>query len=58
MKVLKEHNAKATFFMLGNQVDDYPNLSLKVAEDDHEIGKTHPDISKKSTAKIQKEINI
>ncbi|MFS0646329.1 polysaccharide deacetylase family protein [Siminovitchia sp. 179-K 8D1 HS] len=60
LKTLKEHNAKATFFMLGNQVDYYPNLARKVAEEGHEIGnhsKSHPDLSKMRPGKMKEEMN-
>ncbi|MBD8005439.1 polysaccharide deacetylase family protein [Bacillus norwichensis] len=60
LKTLKEHNAKATFFMLGNQVDFYPELARKVAEDGHEIGnhsKSHPNLSKLGLEKIKEEMN-
>lgn len=60
LKTLKEHNAKATFFMLGNQVDFYPELARKVAEEGHEIGnhsKSHPNLSKLGSDKIKQEMD-
>ncbi|GIN21491.1 polysaccharide deacetylase family protein [Siminovitchia fordii] len=60
LKALKEHNAKATFFMLGNQVDYYPELARKVAEEGHEIGnhsKSHPNLSKLGPKKIKEEMD-
>ncbi|MBU5267686.1 polysaccharide deacetylase family protein [Virgibacillus proomii] len=59
LKTLKEYDAKATFFMLGNQVDYYPDLARKVIEDGHEIGnhtRSHPNLSKMSEAYIKKEL--
>lgn len=38
LDTLKKHDAKATFFMLGSQVEYYPELSNKVMEAGHEIG--------------------
>ncbi|WP_339177125.1 polysaccharide deacetylase family protein [Oceanobacillus sp. FSL W7-1293] len=38
LDTLKKHDAKATFFMLGTQVEYYPELSKKVMEAGHEIG--------------------
>lgn len=55
---LKEFDVKATFFMLGNQVDYYPSLVQRVAEEGHEIGNhsnTHPDLSKVDANRVQKE---
>lgn len=40
LKVLKEKKVKATFFMLGENVEKYPELVAKVAREGHEIG-TH-----------------
>lgn len=55
---LKEFDVKATFFMLGNQVDYYPSLVQRVAEEGHEIGNhtnTHPDLTKVDANRVQKE---
>ncbi|WP_377888002.1 polysaccharide deacetylase family protein [Alkalihalobacillus sp. R86527] len=38
LKTLNDHEAKATFFMLGKQVESYPSLAEEVAEAGHEIG--------------------
>ena len=58
LNTLKEYDAKATFFMLGNQVDYYPSLVQRVAEEGHEIGNhsnTHPDLTKVDANRVQKE---
>ncbi|MNJ42002.1 polysaccharide deacetylase family protein [Paenibacillus bouchesdurhonensis] len=42
-------SAKATFFMIGNQIEQYPELAKTVYSEGHEIGNhtyTHPFISK------------
>ncbi|WP_213421165.1 polysaccharide deacetylase family protein [Bhargavaea massiliensis] len=59
LRALKEHNAKATFFMLGSQAEYYPGLVREVAGAGHEIGNhsgSHPDLSKADAAKILDEI--
>ncbi len=59
LNTLKEYDAKATFFMLGIQVDYYPSLVQRIAEEGHEIGNhtnTHPDLSKVDTSRISKEL--
>src|SRR3954447_10816987 len=38
LEVLKEHQAKATFFMVGSQVEYHPVLAKQVADEGHEIG--------------------
>lgn len=56
---LKEFDVKATFFMLGNQVDYYPSLVQRVAKEGHEIGNhsnTHPDLSKVDANRVQEEV--
>ncbi len=37
LEILKEKNAKATFFMLGTQVKKYPELAEKVKLEGHEV---------------------
>ncbi|MCA0174118.1 polysaccharide deacetylase family protein [Bacillus sp. RAR_GA_16] len=38
LEALKKHHAKATFFMLGSQVEKHPSLAAQVADAGHEIG--------------------
>ncbi len=38
LAVLKEANVKATFFMIGEHVREYPDVARRVAEEGHEIG--------------------
>lgn len=38
LDVLDAHDAKATFFMVGRQVEKYPSLARMVAERGHEVG--------------------
>ena len=37
LDVLAKHHAKATFFMLGSQVEEYPELARKVADAGHQV---------------------
>jgi len=55
LEILKEYDASATFFMLGSQVDYYPNLAAEVAKQGHEVANhthSHLDLTtvKKSVA--------
>lgn len=46
--VLDKYDAKATFFMLGNRVNFYPEIAKKVADEGHELGNhtwDHKDLS-------------
>lgn len=59
LNILSEHNASATFFMLGGQVAYYPDLVKKVQEAGHEIGNhsmNHPDLSRLNDTDIKNEI--
>ncbi|HEX6593517.1 MAG TPA: polysaccharide deacetylase family protein [Bacillota bacterium] len=60
LNTLKAYDAKATFFMLGNQVEYYPKIVEQVAKNGHEIGShsnSHPDLTKLNINSIQLEIN-
>lgn len=48
LDLLDQYDAKATFFMLGNRVNFYPEIVKKVADDGHELGNhtwNHKDLS-------------
>ncbi|WP_273850629.1 polysaccharide deacetylase family protein [Guptibacillus spartinae] len=58
LKILKQHQAKATFFMLGSQVEKNPSLAAQVASAGHEIGNhtdQHMNLTKLGESRIQKE---
>ena len=38
LSVLKKHNVKATFFVLGKQVEAFPGQLANIAQEGHEIG--------------------
>jgi peptidoglycan/xylan/chitin deacetylase (PgdA/CDA1 family) len=38
LDLLKKHNIRATFFMLGDQVEEYPEIARQVRDAGHEIG--------------------
>ncbi|MDI9337847.1 MAG: polysaccharide deacetylase family protein [Alphaproteobacteria bacterium] len=51
LNILKNHNALATFFCLGKQVENYPELYLKIQENGHAVGNhtyAHPNAFKVS----------
>lgn len=60
LDMLGEHDATATFFMLGNQVEYYPDIAKQVAKNGHEIAShsnSHPDMTKLSSGMIAKEMS-
>ncbi|MFD1850670.1 polysaccharide deacetylase family protein [Oceanobacillus bengalensis] len=59
LDTLKKYNAKATFFMLGSQVEYYPSLAAKVAEEGHEIANhtmNHQDLTILGLNQIKEEV--
>jgi cellulose synthase/poly-beta-1,6-N-acetylglucosamine synthase-like glycosyltransferase/spore germination protein YaaH/peptidoglycan/xylan/chitin deacetylase (PgdA/CDA1 family) len=61
LDVLKEKNAKATFFLIGIQTDKFSGIAKRIYEEGHTIGNhtfTHPDVSNISTAYMKVELNL
>ncbi|SHG43826.1 polysaccharide deacetylase family protein [Ornithinibacillus halophilus] len=59
LEILKNYDAKATFFMLGVQVKQHPQIVQQVADADHEIGnhtQNHVDLTKISSGEIREEL--
>ncbi len=59
LKVLKEHQTKATFFLDGSWVKKNPDLAKSIKDGGHEIGNhaySHPDLQKKSMAETTEEL--
>lgn len=52
LDALKKHNAKGTFFLVGNYIKTRPDLVNRMVNEGHNVGnhtETHPDMSKIST---------
>ncbi len=61
LDVLKEQGAKATFFLIGAQVEKFPGVAKRIYDEGHEIGNhtfTHPDISNISKRYFEVELNL
>lgn len=59
LELLKKYNAKATFFMLGSNVEHYPEIAKKIAEEGHETGNhtwNHKDLRIQTPEKIMEEV--
>ncbi|MGX4686243.1 polysaccharide deacetylase family protein [Vagococcus sp. JNUCC 83] len=59
LDILKKYNIKATFFMLGSMVDNYPDMVKKIHDAGNEIGNhtyDHKDLIKLDDASIKQEI--
>ena len=60
LAILKERGIKAAFFMIGNRIEDNPDLVRQVLAEGHEIGihtYTHPDLAKISPERARLEFN-
>ena len=60
LKILKKHNIKATFFMVGSQVNDNPKTAKQVQEAGHEIGNhtySHPNLKNLTNAQIKSQLS-
>lgn len=60
LDVLKKHDAKATFFLLGARVEKYPHIVRQIHEEGHIIGNHtywHPELTKTGVANMIWEIN-
>lgn len=61
LDILDKNNVKATFFLVGNWVDKYPEKVKKIHDKGHEIGNhstTHPHFTQLTNQKIKEEILI
>ncbi|MXY27462.1 polysaccharide deacetylase family protein [Candidatus Poribacteria bacterium] len=59
LDILAEHNVKATFFMIGNRIEKYPETLQRAIAEGHQIGNhsySHPVLGFCPPAYIQREI--
>ncbi|GMX63760.1 hypothetical protein Elgi_32400 [Paenibacillus elgii] len=59
LDILKQHNVKATFFVVGSQVSKYPDFLKRIHEEGHAIGNhtwDHANLTKLTDAKIKQEL--
>ncbi len=60
LDILKRYNVHATFFVLGRNAEDHPELIQRILREGHEIGShtySHPNLSEASPEKITLELN-
>ncbi|WP_226670946.1 polysaccharide deacetylase family protein [Metabacillus litoralis] len=61
LDIFKKANGKATFFMIGESINKYPEIVKKAIDQGHEIGNhtnTHPKLSQLSSAECLMEIEL
>ncbi|WP_239615643.1 polysaccharide deacetylase family protein [Cohnella mopanensis] len=60
LDILHERNVKATFFLVGQQVNKYPEVAKRIVEDGHSVGNhswSHLDLTKQSSKSRDQEID-
>lgn len=60
LDLLKQYNAKATFFVVGNRVEKYPEIIRREVEEGHEVGNhsfSHPSFANIGSKKMMTELN-
>lgn len=60
LDMLRERELKATFYLIGNRVVQYPQIARRIAEEGHEIGNhswSHPFLDRMGTAAVTREID-
>lgn len=61
LDLLDQHQAKATFFLIGKSVAEHPEIARDTLARGHEIGNhtwSHQDLAKESTAAAQRELRL
>lgn len=59
LEILARYNVKATFFQVGQNVTDYPDIARRVREEGHEIGNhtySHPKLSSLADLALAREL--
>jgi peptidoglycan/xylan/chitin deacetylase (PgdA/CDA1 family) len=60
LDLLKQRGIKATFFLIGQNAAEHPDLVKRILAEGHEVGNhswTHPQLSKLSDERVTEEIN-
>ncbi|WP_084031619.1 polysaccharide deacetylase family protein [Anaerobacillus arseniciselenatis] len=59
LDILKEKNVRATFFVMGQQVEHYPNIMKRIVEEGHGIANhtwSHPQLPQVMTSQLKEEV--
>jgi peptidoglycan/xylan/chitin deacetylase (PgdA/CDA1 family) len=59
LDLLAAHQIKATFFVIGQNVSEYPEIAARAAREGHEIGNhswSHPNLGKMSDEAVRREL--
>jgi peptidoglycan/xylan/chitin deacetylase (PgdA/CDA1 family) len=59
LSILADHHIKATFFVLGENVHEYPEIVARAAQEGHEIGShswSHPNLARMSDENVRSQL--
>ena len=59
LDVLRDKGVKATFFLIGNRVEEYPDVAQRIIQEGHLVGNhtySHPEIMKATGPPLQREL--
>lgn len=60
LDMLRQRNIKATFYVIGKSVNQYPEIVRRIHAEGHELGNhtyNHPNLTKLSNAKVRQELD-
>lgn len=60
LDILREARAKATFYLIGNRVAEWPRIAARIAEEGHELGNhswSHPNLTTLPEAEVWNQID-
>jgi peptidoglycan-N-acetylglucosamine deacetylase len=60
LDMLKDHGIRATFYVIGANVEKYPEIVKRMVAEGHEVGNhtwNHPSLTKLSTARVKSEMD-
>jgi len=60
LDILKERGVKATFYVIGRNAAEYPDIMKRIVDEGHEVGNhtwSHPWLTRISTSRIQSEMS-
>ncbi len=61
LDILRDRGVKASFFLIGNRVDEYPDVAKRIVDEGHIVGNhtyTHPELSKASGDVLRQELSL
>lgn len=61
LDLLKQHQAKATFYVIGTNVKRYPEIARRIVAEGHEIANhttTHPSLARLSNDAVRRELQV